>query len=115
MIHTLKLGGETRTLLFGNLAFRKMKEGAGITLKDIGEAMTNGDFTIVPTCLYYAMRAAERYEKRTAGDYDEDDVCMWMDLEKGVSIKVLTWIMDAITDLSGEEPPADGTKKKVKR
>ena len=76
MIHTLKLGGETRSVLFGNLAFKKLKEETGNTLGMIGAAMTDQDITIIPVCLYYALRAAERCEKKTPGEYDADDVAI---------------------------------------
>ena len=114
MIHALKLGGETRSVLFGNLAFKKLKEETGNTLGMIGQAMTEQDITIIPVCLYYALRAAERYEKKTPGEYDADDVAMWMDGEGGVAAKIIPWILEAITDMTGDAVE-DDTKKKVKK
>ncbi len=80
----------------------------------IGAAMTDQDITIIPVCLYYALRAAERCEKKTPGEYDADDVAMWMDGEGGVAAKVIPWILEAITDMTGEAVE-DDTKKKVKK
>ena len=114
MIHTLKLGGETRQVLFGNLAFKKFSDESGLSLGNNGQAMTDQDITIIPVCLYYALRAAERYEKKTPGEYDADDVAMWMDAEGGVAAKVIPWILEAITDMTGEAVEED-TKKKVKQ
>ena len=102
MIHTLKLGGETRTLLFGNLAFKKLKEETGITLSVISKALIEQDITIVADVLYYALRAAERYEKKTPGEYDAEEVALWMDMERGVTTLVLPWMLEAIEDMTGQ-------------
>ena len=96
MIHTLKLGGENRSVLFGNLAFKKLKEETGITLSVISKALIEQDITIVADVLYYALRAAERYEKKPAGEYDAEEVALWMDMESGVTTLVLPWLLEAI-------------------
>lgn len=111
MLHTLTLGGQDRSVLFGNLAFKKLKEETGATLGSISQALTSTDITIVADVLYYALRAAERYEKKEPGTYNADDVAMWMDVEKGVTVKVLPWILEAIEDMTGEAAPKEAEKK----
>lgn len=114
MVHTLKLNGENRTVLFGNLAFKKLKEEKGLALGDVVSAMQNMDVTILSTVLYYGLRVGERYEKRIAEDYTTDDVAFWMDVQGGVPAKILPWITEAITDMSGEAAPPEEAKKKAK-
>ena len=115
MVHTLKLGGETRSVLFGNLAFKKLKEETGITLSVISKALIEQDITIVADVLYYALRAAERYEKKPAGEYDAEEVALWMDMESGVTTLVLPWLLEAIEDMTGQSEPDEPAKKKVKK
>lgn len=100
MVRELKLNGEVRTVLFGNLAFKRLKEETGTTLEQIGEALVGKDFSIIPTLLYYGLRAGERYDKKQPGDYDADDVAMWMDGERGSAVTVLPWILEAIEDMT---------------
>jgi len=113
MIHTIKLGGENRSVLCGNWAFKKLKEEKGITLGDISQAMQNQDVTVIPEILYYSLKAAAIYEKKEA-DFDADTVALWMDMESGITATVLPWIVDAITDMTGEAA-TDDTKKKAKK
>lgn len=115
MIHTLKLGNETRSVLFGNLAFKKLKEETGITLSVISKALIEQDITIVADVLYYALRAAERYEKKAPGEYDAEEVALWMDMESGVTTLVLPWLLEAIEDMTGQSEPDEPAKKKVKK
>lgn len=114
MVHTIELGGEIRPVLFGNLAFKKLKEEKGITLGMISAAMTEQDVTVIADILYYGLRAGERYEKKQAGDYDDEQVALWMDIQGGVTSLVLPWILDAIEDMAGTAESVEETKKKAK-
>jgi hypothetical protein len=90
-----------------------LKEEKGITLGDISQAMQNQDVTVIPEILYYSLKAAAIYEKKDA-DFDVEQVAIWMDVAGGVTATVLPWIVDAITDMTGEAA-TDDTKKKVKK
>jgi hypothetical protein len=115
MIRTLNLNGEARTVLFGNLAFKMLFDETETTLAGVGERLQGQDITVVSTVLYYGLRAGERYDRKAATEYDANDVALWMDLEGGaVATKVLPWILEAISDITGEAAAdEEATKKKT--
>ena len=63
---------------------------------------------------YEIQKAFERYEKKQAGDYDDEQVALWMDIQGGVTSLVLPWILDAIEDMAGTAESVEETKKKAK-
>lgn len=117
MINSISLGGQDHRVLFGNWAFKKLKEETGLTLGDITEALVSQDVTIIPTVLFYAMQAACAYDKKNLNEYSVDDVALWMDVETGVSAKILPWLLESIADMTGQEktpetPDNEAKKKK---
>jgi hypothetical protein len=115
MIHSINLNGQDHAVLFGNWAFKKMKDEKGLTLGSITDAMTASDVTILPTVLFYAIQAGRVYNKQGAADFTEDDVALWMDIQGGVAEKVMPWLLESIQDMTGqtiESEQADAKKKK---
>jgi hypothetical protein len=117
MIHTIKLGGKTRKVLFGNYVFRKLEQEKGIGLFDISEGLQKVSIALISDMLYYALRCAEISEGGEMEDYTADTVCAWMDTEASSIGLVLPWITEAVTvmtkSVTGEaEETEEPTKKK---
>jgi hypothetical protein len=117
MVHSIELGGETRSILFGMGAFRKAKE-KGLTLKMIVDALMASDFTIIADVTFYALQNAAAYEKKPVPAFDIDEVAMWFDVApKQISV-VTRYLMDAIESMAPAQETdtatQDGEAKKKK-
>jgi hypothetical protein len=115
MIHSINLNGQDHAVLFGNWAFKKMKDEKGLTFSAITDAMTSGDVTILPTVLFYAIQAGRAYHKQPSVDFTEDDLALWMDAEGGATNKALDWLLDSIKDMSGTTAENENTKDVAKK
>lgn len=117
MIHTLKLGGEERKVLFGYYAFRKLKEKDGLSIKSIISAMSDMNMDVVVNVLYHGLRAAEIAFDRPPTDYDLEKLCMWIDMEEGAAKTLFQWVTDSIADMvpSEDEIKENEEAKKKKK
>lgn len=118
MVHTLKIGGKVRTVLFGSLAIKKLSEECGLTLGQIGEALSRRDMAIVPDALYCALRAGEQYDKvAEKDDYSADDVAIWIDTdsEPGAMGKAIEWLSESIENMFPDDAPDEAKKKKQRK
>jgi len=118
MVHTIELGGETRSILFGMGAFRKAKQ-EGLTLKMIVEALTSNDFTIIADVTYYALQNALSYEKKPQNGFTIEDVAMWFDVQPKQIGVVTRYLMDSIESMAPASEtdaaaPEGEAKKKTK-
>ena len=116
MLHHIELDGKKWPLLFGNYAFRRLKE-RGITLQDVITALSDSDPTVLPDVVYCGIIAGLVKTGNTeAKPTDAELVALWMDEKPGVVSDVLPMLVQAIQDMSGvsPEPDSDHDAKKKK-
>jgi hypothetical protein len=117
MVNRIKIGGKTRPILFGHLAFRKMEGNPDMTLAKIGAALESRNPLILPDVIYYGLLAGNVAEYVELPDnFSADTVAAWMDMEplkEKVIEDVLTWLLQGVENVfgkqeatgEGEEPP----------
>jgi len=117
MINYIELGGEKRPILFGTLAFRWLKQEAGLTPADIQKSLSEDqDFDVLIQLATYALRAGQMAVGEKVTPHDADTVALWVDTSANM-MQTVKKISDLVADAMGlqvEVPEAetDGAKKK---
>lgn len=97
MLTHIKLGGKERPILFGNAAFKMLRQRSGITMGKFLEDLAGGDPTYISDITFCALRVGEIAQKeKDVEDYNEMDVAVWMDLYEGGAEAFLKMILEAL-------------------
>lgn len=107
MVEQIEFGGKRRPLLYGNAAFKMMKERKGVTMSAFLDSLNRGELDVISDITYCALRIGERYEKLPHEEYDEMDVAMWMDIYEGGAISFIEKLLAVLPKPSAGEGVAE--------
>lgn len=119
MQNTILLGGVNRPVIFGNLAFRQLKNEFSLTIGGLLTQVGEADMTSFPELLYCGLRSAELIKNLPIGDYTVQQVAVWMDENEDINRTIIPWFMSAVENVSGQpktvgEGETDEKKRKTK-
>lgn len=105
MVEYIELGGKRRPILYGNAAFKMLKDRKGFGLMKFLDELSTGDPDVVSDITFCALRVGERAEKLPPSeDFKEEmDVAVWIDLYPGGVQAIMNLIVKSLP-----KAPAEG-------
>lgn len=112
MLDYVNLGGKKRPLLYGNAAFKMLKQRSGVGLPDFLNTLYTGEIDVISDITYCALRVGEM-AINTAPDeeYDEMKVAIWIDQFEGGATAFLQKISESLPQPKTGEGEAQGEAK----
>ena len=111
MLDYVELGGKKRPLLFGNAAFKMLKQRTGVGMMAFLDAMHEGDLDGISDITFCALRVGEIATKQEPSEdlKDETAVAIWLDEYPGGVTAFLQKIVDSLPKpQAGEGEPEPG-------